>query len=236
MAIRTQHQITDNTWFVTFTCYSWIPLSRPRRVSRRGPCAARNIHAPAGSLEEGPAQQSKNSYIYDMAIRTQHQITDNTWFVTFTCYSWIPLFEITKSYDLVYNWVKLIDEKYNIKTLGIVIMPNHVHLILYLTDSSFNLNKIISNAKRFMAYSIIKRLTQQQNDALLYQLSMACSQKEMAKGQKHKVFEPSFDAKVVYTIGFLYQKLDYIHHNPVKGKWNLCDDFTYYEHSSAAFL
>ena len=31
------------------------------------------------------------------------------------------------------------------------------------------------------------------------------------------------------------QKLDYIHHNPVKGKWNLVDDFTNYQHSSTGF-
>jgi hypothetical protein len=31
------------------------------------------------------------------------------------------------------------------------------------------------------------------------------------------------------------QKLDYIHHNPVSGKWNLVEDFTRYPHSSAAF-
>jgi hypothetical protein len=114
-------------------------------------------------------------------------------------------------------------------------MPNHAHLLLYITEDKINLNKIISNAKRFMAYSIIQRLTDQQNDTLLYKLSMACSAKEIAKGQKHKVFKPSFDAKVVYTIDFLHQKLDYIHHNPVTGKWNLCNEFVDYEHSSAAF-
>jgi hypothetical protein len=31
------------------------------------------------------------------------------------------------------------------------------------------------------------------------------------------------------------QKLDYIHHNPVKGKWLLVDDFLKYPHSSASF-
>jgi len=34
-----------------------------------------------------------------MAIRTKHQITDNTWFITFTCYNWISLFETTQSYE-----------------------------------------------------------------------------------------------------------------------------------------
>jgi hypothetical protein len=42
-----------------------------------------------------------------MAIRTKHKITDSTWFITFTCYNWLPLFEITQSYDLVYKWLKL---------------------------------------------------------------------------------------------------------------------------------
>ena len=31
------------------------------------------------------------------------------------------------------------------------------------------------------------------------------------------------------------QKLEYTHHNPVSGKWNLVDDFVNYPHSSAAY-
>jgi len=62
-------------------------------------------------------------------IRTQHNLTDKTWFITFTCYQWIPLFEITDSYYLVYNWLNLIAEKYQIQCFGFVIMPNHIHLL-----------------------------------------------------------------------------------------------------------
>jgi hypothetical protein len=29
--------------------------------------------------------------------------------------------------------------------------------------------------------------------------------------------------------------LNYIHHNPVSGKWNLVNDYTDYEHSSVSF-
>jgi REP element-mobilizing transposase RayT len=168
-------------------------------------------------------------------IRTRHDLTDKTWFITFTCYQWLPLFEITDSYQSVYNWLKLIDEKYQIKTLGFVIMPNHVHLLLQLPDSVKNLNSIISNGKRFIAYELIAQLKDREHQKLLQQLSDACTDREKAKGQVHKAFEPSFDAKPVYTITFLHQKLDYIHHNPVSGKWNLSNEFTDYPHSSAAF-
>ncbi|HVS92941.1 MAG TPA: transposase [Mucilaginibacter sp.] len=176
-------------------------------------------------------------YIYRMAIKTQHQTVDqNTWFITFTCYSWISLFEITNSYDLVYKWLKLVGDSRDIKTLAFVIMPNHTHLLLQLpTGSTVDLNKLMSNGKRFMAYEMVQRLGKINRHDILIKLSSACSPRERAKGQKHKMFEKSFDAKSVYSLDFLNQKLDYIHHNPVRGKWSLCDDFVDYPHSSAAF-
>lgn len=42
-------------------------------------------------------------------------------------------------------------------------------------------------------------------------------EKRESQGQLHKAFEVSFDAKAVYSLDFLCQKLDYIHHNPVSG-------------------
>lgn len=169
-----------------------------------------------------------------MTVRTRHQINDSIWFITFTCYNWLPLFELTSSYDLVYNWLNLIKVKYGIHTCGFVIMPNHVHVLFCLSNHDINLNTVLGNGKRFMAYEIIKRL-QVGNAGTLAQLANACTDKEKAKGQIHKVFEPSFDAKPVYTDVFLHQKLDYIHHNPVSGKWNLSVEYTDYSHSSAAF-
>jgi hypothetical protein len=60
-------------------------------------------------------------------------------------------------------------------------------------------------------------------------------QREARKGQIHKVFEDSFDAKECCSEEIIFQKLDYIHHNPVSKKWNLVSDFACYEHSSACF-
>ena len=54
-------------------------------------------------------------------------------------------------------------------------------------------------------------------------------------GKKHKVFRQSFDAKECFSIEILEQKLDYIHANPVSGKWNLVDYFTDNKYSSASF-
>ncbi|MBL0146592.1 MAG: transposase [Chitinophagaceae bacterium] len=157
------------------------------------------------------------------------------YFCTFTCYKWISLFEKTNSYDLIYNWFNVIKQKYNAEVIAYVIMPNHVHCILYFKDAGFNLNSIISNGKRFMAYEIIKRLQQTNQTEILNVLSAAVSDREKKKGQLHKVFEESFDAKAIFSEPFLHQKINYIHSNPVSGKWNLAEDFTKYVHSTASF-
>ncbi len=61
------------------------------------------------------------------------------------------------------------------------------------------------------------------------------SAKEKDKGQIHKVFEASFDAKSIDTQNFFLQKMNYIHLNPVRGVYNLVEDWRTYEHSSAGF-
>jgi len=86
-----------------------------------------------------------------------------------------------------------------------------------------------------MAYEIIKRLTEAKNLNLLTELSGSINTSDIAKGKKHNVFEPSFDAKIIVSEKFIVQKLNYIHQNPVRGKWKLVDDYREYIHSSAGF-
>jgi len=169
-----------------------------------------------------------------MSVRVQH--TDNQyWFVTFTCYNWIPLFQIAKCYHIVYNWFSHLRESKKAETVAFVIMPNHVHVILYLENQNTNLNRLLADSKRFMAYEIIQVLKMQKHEQVLQQLEDGVTTTGKRKGQKHRVFEPSFDAKHINTLDFLNQKLNYIHNNPLKGKWNLSETISDYEHSSASF-
>ena len=86
-----------------------------------------------------------------------------------------------------------------------------------------------------MAYEIIKRLEEAKRQDILDYLSDEVSEREKKKGQLHKVFTDSFDAKGVYNEKFFNQKMNYTHLNPVSGKWQLVNDFTEYGHSSASF-
>jgi REP element-mobilizing transposase RayT len=115
-----------------------------------------------------------------------------------------------------------------------VVMPNHLHAIVCFPEQSFNLNTILANGKRFMAYEIVNRLEALENKELLFHLQSLVTLREK-KGQIHKVFKDSFDAKPIFSQKFLIQKVNYIHHDPVSGKWMLAKNFIEYEHGSASF-
>lgn len=111
-------------------------------------------------------------------------------------------------------------------------MPNHIHVLLYLAPQSKPLNLIIGNAKRFLAYEIVRRLEAAGRLDILQQLNAAVRSEEQQKGKKHQVWESSFDAKECVTEKFIVQKLNYMHNNPLSGKWQLAEMPEAYVHSS----
>lgn len=135
-------------------------------------------------------------------------------------------------YDAVYNGFDHLKAR-GCFVLGYVILPNHLHVLLYPTHGS--LNTLVGNTKRFMAYEMVRRLEQRERYALLKELEQGVPPRERKKGKKHQVFRLSFDARLCFDERMVEQKLDYIHHNPVQGKWSLVEDYVDYRHSSAGF-
>ncbi len=113
--------------------------------------------------------------------------------------------------------------------------PIHLHVLIAFSNSGKNINKIIGNGKRFLAYEIIKRLKETGHHNILKQLSEAVEVTDKKRGKLHEVFEDSFDIKECMTEKFIRQKLNYIHLNPCSGKWKLAALPEDYSHSSAKF-
>jgi len=86
-----------------------------------------------------------------MAVRLQINESSGLFYITFTCLNWLSLFDLTGSYDLVYKWFDYLKSKGHYVN-GYVIMPNHLHVLIAIKNSTQSINTIVSNAKRFMAY------------------------------------------------------------------------------------
>ncbi len=169
-----------------------------------------------------------------MTVRLQQYFHNGVYFITFTCHKWLSLFDITNGYALVYKWFDVLVENGN-HIIGYVIMPNHIHAIIAFKQHSQSINTRVGNGKRFIAYGLVDILEQAGNSTVLHLLESGVNNADRKRGKKHQPFIASFDCKECRSPEFLYQKLNYIHANPCRGKWSLADVPENYKHSSANF-
>ena len=98
-------------------------------------------------------------------MSTKRQIIESSgiYFITITCYEWLPLFELTNGYDIVYKWFDYLKKQGHYSTGYVPIaigMPNHVHVLIGFRQNAKSINTVIGNGKRFRAYEIVKRIEQ----------------------------------------------------------------------------
>jgi len=158
-------------------------------------------------------------------------IPNEIYFTTFTILGWKHIFINDKYCQLVYRWFDYIRNNYRNEIHGYVIMPNHIHVLLKITDKSPKFPALIQNAKRFLAYDIVKFLEEDKNYDILNFFEENARTKFNAK---HKVFTGGYDSLLVQTDRFFREKLNYIHNNPCQEKWRLAERPQDYKYSSAA--
>ncbi len=168
-----------------------------------------------------------------MAVRKLQHREGGVYFCTFTCWGWLPLIQRADAYEAVYRWMWIAHRK-GCRLVGHVIMPNHVHLLVRVPRGT-SINVLLANAKRFMAYELVARLERMGDRATLDALRADVRASDHARGQRHRVFRTSSDIRECTDEEMLTQKLDYIHANPVSGKWSLVEDAMDYPHSSFGF-
>ena len=169
-----------------------------------------------------------------MPVKTTITYNCGMFFITYTCHQWISLIDRINGYDIIYNWFDHLKSKGHFIN-GYVILPNHVHVLISFINARQSINTIIGNGKRFMAYEIIERLKKNDETTLLNQLSASVEIKRKENKKLHEVWEVSFDWKDCRSNEFVWQKLNYIHNNPCKEKWQLAINPIEYLHSCAKF-
>ncbi len=158
-------------------------------------------------------------------------IPNEIYFITFTILGWRHIFVDDKYCRLVYKWFDYTRANHRNKIHGYVIMPNHIHCLIYISDKSPKFPALIQNAKRFLAYEIVRLLKKDKSYNILNFF------KENARiefNAKHKVFTSGYDSLLIQTGRFFREKLNYIHNNPCQEKWHLAESPQDYKYSSAA--
>jgi putative transposase len=119
------------------------------------------------------------------------------------------------------------NQKYDVRTLGYVFMPNHFHSIILFAQQN-RISDYLRDLKRNTSNEIRNEISEVR-PSMLHKLEF------QHRRQIYKVWSDRFNSKVVYTTKFLQQKLNYIHNNPLQAHWKLAVNPEDYRYSSAAF-
>lgn len=151
---------------------------------------------------------------------------NNLFFFTATILKWQNLLEDERMKKIIIDSLEYMSKK-RCKIYGFVIMPNHIHLLLVLEDgqttSGFQRDLLKYTAQRF-----IQVLRNENNSILSNYLS---SQDD----RKYHIWERKSYWTEINAQGVFDTKLNYIHNNPVAGKWDLAETPMAYKWSSSNF-
>jgi putative transposase len=167
-----------------------------------------------------------------MAVREKSIFLPNEiYFITFTILGWQLIFTSNDYCQLIYRWFDYMNNEYGNKVYGYVIMPTHVHILLHISDKSPIISKLMQNAKRFLAYDIVKLLKKENKEELLKFFS---DNKYKNTQANYKIFEERYNSLIIQSEKFFLEKLNYIHNNPLAEKWKLAKNVEDYTYSSAS--
>ncbi|HVD97654.1 MAG TPA: hypothetical protein VNB90_05565 [Cytophagaceae bacterium] len=149
------------------------------------------------------------------------------YYYTATITNWRCLLKPDKYKDVIIESLSDLVSRDKIAVYAFVIMPNHMHLIWELLKMNGN-EKPHASLMKFTAHTIQDDLRKNHPKVLeLFQVEDTSRKYHFWKRNPLPVW--------LYTPEIIYQKLDYIHNNPVQGRWNLCDSPYDYKYSSARF-
>jgi putative transposase len=132
------------------------------------------------------------------------------YFITTKIKDYIKVFETKPYFDIIIENLNFYRKKFGFKLWGYVIMPEHIHLMIYLTGKN-NLSKIMEEFKRFTSKQILKQLQAEKRLDLIKLFTIPTPKKE-----KHMVWEEGFKGLGIRSEKVFNIKMNYIHYNPVK--------------------
>ncbi len=150
-----------------------------------------------------------------MSTKYKATIPDKAYFITITCVGWIDLFTRLNHRYTIVNSLQYCQLNKGLEIFSWCLMPSHLHLICS-ADNGMLLSDIMRDFKKFTSKQLIQNIKDQpesRSEWLLDLFSKACD--HLKRKQEYKVWQDGYHAEIIETEKFLYQKLNYIHQNPV---------------------
>ncbi|QXI26859.1 REP-associated tyrosine transposase [Pseudomonas vanderleydeniana] len=147
---------------------------------------------------------------------------DQPHFLTCTVMEWLPLFTRPALVSLLLESWRYQQAYQGLRLHGYVVLENHLHFVAQAPE----LNRCLSSFKSFTARRIIDQLQQDNAQRALQRLRF--SKRAHKRDRVYQLWQEGSHAELVCSERVMREKLDYIHHNPVKrGYVDLAEHWRY---------
>lgn len=141
-------------------------------------------------------------------------IDDNgIYLTTHTIVEWMPVFRERNYFDIIVESLKYCQKHKSLDVFGYVIMLTHFHLMAQ-TDEGIEFQAVMRDMKKFTSKEISRQLENNGQKLFLHVFKKAA---EREKGKRnYKIWQNEYHPQIIYTDKVGRQKLEYMHHNPVR--------------------
>ena len=143
---------------------------------------------------------------------------DKSYFMTMTVVDWIDLFTHVNHKQLLIDSLKFCQDKKGLNIFGWCLMPSHLHILANTTEP-FQLDDVVRDFKKFTSKALIDQIANEpesRREWLLERFKFAA--KIHSKNKDFKVWRDKNHAIEIFSEKVTWQKLNYIHRNPVVDK------------------
>jgi putative transposase len=153
---------------------------------------------------------------------------DKAYFMTLTVVDWVDVFTRENYKRIIVDSLRYCQQSKGLEIYGWCLMSNHLHLIAKATDEP-TLPEIIRDFKKFTARSICSKIMESEESRRDWMLARFEYNGKLLQRITHvKFWQDGNHSEIIYSPDLFYQKLTYIHNNPVKARIvDKPDDYLY---------
>ncbi len=152
-------------------------------------------------------------------------------FITFAVVEWVDVFTRKQYRDIVLDSLKHCQEEKELLLHCWCIMSNHLHLILSAKNA--DLSDVLRDFKKFTSKEIVKTIEQNGIESRRDWM-LRIFKEDGTKNSRNKTYQfwrQDNQPQELYSAAFIFQKVNYIHNNPVEA--GIVEKPEHYLYSSA---
>jgi len=141
---------------------------------------------------------------------------DRSYFMTMTVVEWINVFTTIEHNMLIVDSLKHCQAEKGLNIFAWCLMPSHLHMIAN-TLVGFELDDVIRDFKKFTSKKLVELIIDEgdfEGERMVERFYLAG--KDNSKIKNYKFWQDGNHAIEVYSENVTWQKINYIHRNPVK--------------------